>query len=74
MREFQYVYINPSQWPYWMPSVIFVLVYVLAVTLSIAVSVMLWWHVSSIMRGETTVETYDHDEYTKQAQSRGEVP
>lgn len=61
------------EWPYRMPSVIFVLVYVLAVTLSIAVSVMLWWHLSSIMKGETTVETHDNYEYTNQAQHRGET-
>ena len=56
-----------------MPAVFFVMTYVLSIVLSLAVSIMIWWHLSTVMKGETTVESYDHDLYRKTAESRGEV-
>jgi FlaG/FlaF family flagellin (archaellin) len=53
--------------------VAYVLSYVLALVLSIAVGVMLAWHISSIARGETTVESHDHNLYRRTARARGEA-
>ena len=52
---------------------IFTLGNVLSVVLCLAVGVMVTWHLLSIARGETTVESHDHDLYRKAARSRGEV-
>lgn len=61
-----------AEWPHAVPSVIFTLGYVLSVVLCLAVGVMVTWHLLSIARGETTVESHDHDLYRKAARSRGE--
>lgn len=62
-----------AEWPHALPSLIFVLTYVLSLTLSIAVSIMLWWHLRSVMCGETSVESHDYGVYRAQAGERGEV-
>jgi len=60
------------EWPYLVPSIIFILDYVLAVVLCLAVGIMLTWHLLSITRGETTVESHDYALYRNAARNRGE--
>jgi len=40
--------------------------------LSIAVLIMLLWHLRLVMMGETTVENYDNDSYRRLTKERGE--
>jgi len=49
----------------------FILIYVLALALGFAVSIMLAWQLYLISSGETAVENYDNDRYTKVAKQRG---
>lgn len=60
-------------WPHWSPEVAFLLVYILAVVLWFAVTVMGAWHLWSIANAETSVESQDNDYYRKIAKGRGEV-
>jgi len=73
LREIWNVFDLFAEWPHAIPPVAYVLSYVLAVVLCIAVGVTLIWHLLCIARGETTVESHDHDIYRKAAQSRGEI-
>lgn len=59
-------------WPHWSPEVAFLLVYILAVVLWFAVTVMGAWHLWSIANAETSVESQDNDYYRKIAKGRGE--
>jgi len=60
-------------WPYHIPALPFILTFILAVVLSLAVMVMLGWHLWSIAAAETSVEAQDHEHYRKVAKSRGEA-
>ncbi|EPQ52473.1 zf-DHHC-domain-containing protein [Gloeophyllum trabeum ATCC 11539] len=60
-------------WPYRVPALAFVLTYILAGVLSLAVAVMLGWHLWSISLAETSVESQDHDHYRKVAKARAET-
>lgn len=51
----------------------FTLIYILSGVLCFAVGVMLAWHLWSIMSGETSVESHDHEVYRKVAKERGQV-
>lgn len=62
-----------SPWPYYTPRIAYTLLWVLALALGIAVSVMLSWHVLQASWGETSVEGHDNAYYAKRAKERGEV-
>lgn len=51
----------------------YILIYILAAVLCLAVGVMLMYHLWTIANGETSVEGQDHEVYRKVAGSRGEV-
>lgn len=55
------------------PPVLYILVYILSVTLCFAVFIMLSWHLWTIMQGESSVEGHDHELYRLLAKERGEV-
>ena len=60
-------------WPHFAPPMAFLLTYILAVVLCLAVSAMAGWHLYMVAGGETSVETQDHEHYRKIAKQRGEV-
>ena len=60
-------------WHHRVPSVVFMLTYIISAVLCLAVGVMLMYHLLSIASGVTSVEIHDHEEYRKQARARGEV-
>ena len=62
-----------TEWEYRVPALAYIVIYLLAAVLCLAVGIMLSFHVWSISCGETTVEGQDHEVYTKKANSRGEV-
>ncbi|KIM80330.1 hypothetical protein PILCRDRAFT_97949 [Piloderma croceum F 1598] len=64
---------SQSDWPYLMPQLPFILIYILSVVLCIAVSIMLSWHLWSICKGETSVEGQDHEVYRNVAKQRGDI-
>lgn len=61
-----------AEWEYTTPAPLFSLVYILSVVLCLAVFVMLSWHLWAIAKGETSVESHDHDVYRKVASERGQ--
>ena len=68
-----YLHSLQTPWSYHVPAITFLLVYILAVVLGFAVTVMAGWHVWGIACGETSVEAQDHEHYRKVAKKRGEV-
>ncbi|KAH0584794.1 hypothetical protein H2248_008074 [Termitomyces sp. 'cryptogamus'] len=62
-----------TEWEYRVPALAYIIIYLLAAVLCLAVGIMLSYHVWSISCGETTVEGQDHEVYTKKAKSRGET-
>ena len=60
-------------WTHRVPSVLFLLTYIISAVLCLAVGIMLMYHLGSIAMGVTSVEAHDHEEYRKQARARGEV-
>ncbi|OJT09976.1 hypothetical protein TRAPUB_13539 [Trametes pubescens] len=60
-------------WPYYAPPMMFMMIYILAVVLCLAVSAMAGWHLYMVASGETSVETQDHEQYRKIASQRGEL-
>ncbi|KZT53292.1 zf-DHHC-domain-containing protein [Calocera cornea HHB12733] len=60
-----------EDWPYWPGRTPFILIYILAGVLSVAVLIMLLWHLRLVMLGETTVENYDNDAYRRLTKERG---
>lgn len=63
----------PYHWPHRTPQVMFLLIYIVAIALGIAVSAMLSWHLYLIGRGQTSVENHDFSQYKKVAASRGQT-
>ncbi|KAI0749290.1 zf-DHHC-domain-containing protein [Daedaleopsis nitida] len=59
-------------WPYFMPPMSFMLSYILAVVLCMAVSAMAGWHLYMVAHGETSVESQDNEQYRRVARDRGE--
>jgi len=59
-------------WPYHVPSLAYILEYILSAVLCLAVGVMLMFHLWTISHGETSVESQDNDVYGRIAKSRGE--
>ncbi|KAJ3567662.1 hypothetical protein NP233_g6217 [Leucocoprinus birnbaumii] len=60
------------EWPYRVPEVFFAMIYILALVLFFAVSIMGGYHLWSVANGETSVEAQDHEVYRSQAKRRGE--
>jgi palmitoyltransferase len=51
----------------------FLLIYIIALALGIAVGAMFSWHLYLISKGETSVENHDFGTYRKLAKGRGQV-
>jgi palmitoyltransferase len=60
-------------WPHHVPQIAFILIYILAVVMALAVGIMCTFHLWSVAHGETTVEGHDFGVYRNVARSRGEV-
>nr|GAT46351.1 predicted protein [Mycena chlorophos] len=60
-------------WPHTIPVTIFLLIYILAGVMALAVSIMLAFHLRSVVAGETTVEGQDNEIYARIAKDRGEM-
>ncbi|TBU24439.1 DHHC palmitoyltransferase-domain-containing protein [Dichomitus squalens] len=60
-------------WPYLAPPVCFLLTFILAGVLCMAVTAMAGWHIYMIACGETSVESQDHEHYRRIAKQRGET-
>jgi len=61
-----------ADWPYLTPEILYVLVYMLSVVMCLAVGIMLLWHMWGVVKGETAVESQDHEVYRKMARSRND--
>ncbi|KAM5539275.1 hypothetical protein V8D89_007148 [Ganoderma adspersum] len=59
-------------WLYFAPPVAFMLTFILAGVLCMAVTAMAGWHLYMIACGETSVESQDHEHYRRVARERGE--
>ena len=60
-----------KDWPFsWAPRVLFLLIYVLAAVMGVAVGALACWHLLLVARGETSVENQDNAEYKKLARAR----
>jgi len=60
-------------WPYLLPQLCFILIYILSIVLCLAVAIMLLWHLWSVCKGETSVEGQDHEVYRDVAKQRGDT-
>ncbi|KAJ7607930.1 DHHC palmitoyltransferase-domain-containing protein [Roridomyces roridus] len=60
-------------WPHRVPQIAFILEYILAVVMALAVGIMVSYHLWTVAHGETTVESHDHEIYRKVARSRDET-
>ncbi|KAI0342615.1 zf-DHHC-domain-containing protein [Trametopsis cervina] len=59
-------------WEHRSPEIVFLLIYILAAVLFLAVTVMGSYHLYGVSRGETSVEAQDHEHYRHIAKRRGE--
>lgn len=62
-----------QEWPYHVPQVAFLLIYILAGVIGLALVFMGGYHLWSAAVGETSVESQDHDVYRRMAKRRGDV-
>ncbi|PVF99740.1 zf-DHHC-domain-containing protein [Serendipita vermifera] len=60
-------------WPHQTPQIVFMLIYIIAFALGLAVGAMCSWHLYLISKGQTSVESHDAGTYRKVAASRGET-
>ncbi|KAH9907095.1 DHHC palmitoyltransferase-domain-containing protein [Epithele typhae] len=60
-------------WPYVVPPVAFLMIYILAGVLWMAVTAMAGWQIYMISCGETSVESQDHEQYRRFAGRRGDT-
>ena len=60
-------------WPYLAPPISFLMTYILAAVLCMAVTAMGGWHLWMVACGETSVESQDNEQYRRFAGRRGEV-
>ncbi|KAJ7301186.1 zf-DHHC-domain-containing protein [Mycena albidolilacea] len=58
--------------PHHVPQIVFILVYILAVVMALAVGIMCGFHLWTVAHGETTVESQDHDTYRRMTKARNE--
>ncbi|KAG8700047.1 hypothetical protein FRC09_006210 [Ceratobasidium sp. 395] len=61
-----------TRWSHRTPEMAYIIIYILALALGLAVCVMLLWNVYQIGQGVTTVEGYDYGLYAERAKDRGE--
>jgi len=61
------------KWPHHVPEIAFAIIYILAVVLFFAVSMMGGYHLLGVAKGETSVEAQDYEIYRMKAKNRGEV-
>ncbi|KAG2018403.1 vacuole protein [Coprinopsis cinerea AmutBmut pab1-1] len=66
-------FIPHGDWKYHVPEVMYAMIYILAVVLCFAVTVMGLWHVYGVSNAETSVESQDHEQYRKRAKARNET-
>jgi len=64
---------NQFDWPHHVPQIAFIMIYILAVVMALAVGIMGSFHLWSIAQGETTVEGQDHEVYRNMAKARNET-
>jgi hypothetical protein len=64
---------DQTYWTHYVPSMVYILIYILAIVICFAVSIMGLYHLWGISNGETSVEAQDHEVYRKNAKQRGEV-
>ncbi|KAK7006269.1 Palmitoyltransferase [Favolaschia claudopus] len=62
-----------TPWPHHTPQIAFIMTYILAAVMALAVGIMCAFHLWGVAHGETTVEGQDHEVYRKMAKSRGET-
>ncbi|KAG8700085.1 hypothetical protein FRC09_006184 [Ceratobasidium sp. 395] len=62
-----------TRWSHRTPEMAYIIIYILALALGLAVCVMLLWNVYQIGQGITTVEGYDYGLYAERAKDRGET-
>jgi palmitoyltransferase len=72
-RNLTNAYVHGQEWPHHVPQVAFLLIYILAGVIGLALVFMAGWHVWSVSTGETSVESQDHEVYRRMAKGRGEV-
>ncbi|KAF8869537.1 DHHC palmitoyltransferase-domain-containing protein [Mucidula mucida] len=60
-------------WPYHVPPLAYMLLYILSAVIGLAVGIMCSYHLWMIMQGETSVESQDHEHYRRVASERGET-
>jgi len=60
------------EWDHQTPQVMFMLIYIIAFAIGLAVTAMISWHLWLISQGQTSVENHDASHYRKMASSRGE--
>ncbi|KAJ7500311.1 DHHC palmitoyltransferase-domain-containing protein [Mycena galericulata] len=60
-------------WPHHVPQIAFILEYILAAVMFLAVGIMFSYHLWTVASGETTVESQDHEVYRRVAKSRDET-
>ncbi|OBZ66166.1 putative palmitoyltransferase ZDHHC16 [Grifola frondosa] len=60
-------------WTFYSPPMAFILTYILAVVIFLAVLAMTGWHLWMVASGETSVESQDYEHYRKLARGRGET-
>ncbi|KAF8217400.1 zf-DHHC-domain-containing protein [Mycena galopus ATCC 62051] len=60
-------------WPYHVPQLAVIMIYILSVVMCLAVGIMCSFHLWNIAHGETTVEGQDHEVYRKMAKARNET-
>ncbi|KAK6996479.1 Palmitoyltransferase [Favolaschia claudopus] len=62
-----------APWPYHTPQIAFIMTYILAAVMALAVGIMCAFHLWGVAHGETTVEGQDFEVYRRMAKSRGET-
>lgn len=62
-----------TAWPYYTPRVVFTIVYVLSLTIGLAVPLLGGWQLYMVMRGETSIESHDNEYLDHKAKEEGLV-
>ncbi|QRV91259.1 DHHC palmitoyltransferase [Ceratobasidium sp. AG-Ba] len=72
-KAWEAINFGTTRWPHWTPEMAYIIIYILALALGLAVSIMLLWNIYQIGKGTTTVEGYDYGIYADRAKDRGET-
>ncbi|KAF7337106.1 Palmitoyltransferase [Mycena venus] len=73
LQALGYGYPYDLDWPHHVPQMAFILIYILAIVMALAVGIMCSFHLWTVAHGETTVESQDHEIYRRMAKSRNET-